>query len=106
HQALATCFGARLRRAAKVMHGKTSCVTHGGGGLFTGLPQPLVAMRYHSWLVEAASLDARWEVCAWTDQQEVMGLLHRPTGAWGLQFHPESVGTPGGAQLLRNFADQ
>lgn len=109
HQALGEAFGARIVRAARLVHGKTSEVEHDGGGVFAGLPNPLTATRYHSLVVE--DLPAELEATAWaTDELQgggttrvLMGLRHRSLPLWGVQFHPESVLTQSGHQLLSNF---
>ncbi|MEX0690227.1 MAG: aminodeoxychorismate/anthranilate synthase component II [Gemmatimonadales bacterium] len=107
HQALGEAFGARTVRADRLMHGKTSPVTHTGGNVFAGLPSPLVAMRYHSLVVDPASVPAALEVTAWSadraDGAEIMGLAHRTHPVWGVQFHPESVGTDTGFRMVENF---
>lgn len=105
HQCLAHVFGGRVVRAARLMHGKTSPVRHDGRGLFRGLPDPFTATRYHSLLVERESLPAVFEVTAWTDEGEIMGMRHRGLPAWGVQFHPESILTEGGMQILANFLE-
>jgi len=107
HQALGEAFGARTVRADRLMHGKTSPVTHTGANVFAGLPSPLVAMRYHSLVVDPASVPAALEVTAWSadraDGAEIMGLAHRTHPVWGVQFHPESVGTDTGFRMVENF---
>jgi anthranilate synthase/aminodeoxychorismate synthase-like glutamine amidotransferase len=105
HQALAVAFGGRVVRAAQVMHGKTSRIIHDGRGIFRGLDNPFVATRYHSLIVERDGLPDTLEVTCTTADSIVMGL--RVTGAetWGVQFHPESILTRAGRDLLRNFLD-
>jgi anthranilate synthase/aminodeoxychorismate synthase-like glutamine amidotransferase len=103
HQALAQCFGGRIVRATRLMHGKTSPISHCGQHVFRGLSQGFLATRYHSLLVERESLPADFEVTAWTAEGEIMGLRHTPTGAEGVQFHPESILCPEGQKLLKNF---
>ena len=105
HQAIGEAYGGRVVRAHRVMHGKTSAVTHNGRGLFAGLPSPLEVMRYHSLVVERASLPDVLEVlaCAADDTDEIHAMRHRRHPVWGVQFHPESVMTVGGKQLLANF---
>jgi anthranilate synthase component 2 len=106
HQALSIAFGGTVERAAAPMHGKTSLVAHDGQGVFTGLAQPFEAGRYHSLVVPRDGLPNDFEVSAWvTDDQTVMGLRHRAWPVSGVQFHPESVLTPAGHQLLRNFLE-
>ena len=109
HQAIAQAFGARVVRAARVMHGKTSAIRHQEMGLFAGLKQPLTVTRYHSLIVEAESLPAELEVTAWTlpdqpqQKPEIMGLRHRHLPIVGVQFHPESILSEQGMELLANF---
>jgi anthranilate synthase/aminodeoxychorismate synthase-like glutamine amidotransferase len=103
HQALGQAFGGRVVRAPRPMHGKTSEVHHDGRTIFAGLPSPFVATRYHSLIVERASLPECLEVSAWTDDGVVMGLRHRSFPIEGVQFHPESILTHAGKPLLRNF---
>jgi len=105
HQAIGEAFGARVVRAAKVMHGKTSRVEHGGTELFAGLPAPLEVMRYHSLVVERQSLPEALQVTGTTvgDPAEIQSMRHRTMPVWGVQFHPESIFTQQGKQLLRNF---
>jgi anthranilate synthase/aminodeoxychorismate synthase-like glutamine amidotransferase len=104
HQSLAEAFGGKVVRAQRLMHGKTSPIHHNNTGVFKGMPQPFEATRYHSLIVEKASLPSVFEVSAWTAEQEIMGLKHTPTGAEGVQFHPESILTEKGRILLENFA--
>jgi anthranilate synthase/aminodeoxychorismate synthase-like glutamine amidotransferase len=103
HQSLGAAFGGRVVRAARLMHGKTSTITHDGRGVFTGLPNPFEAMRYHSLIVEEAGLPECLEVTARSEQGELMGLRHRTLPLEGVQFHPESIMTPHGVTLLGNF---
>ena len=103
HQALGQVFGGRVVRAPKLMHGKTSEIHHDGRSLFAGLPQPFTATRYHSLIVERDSVPACLEVTAWTEDGLVMGLRHREHALEGVQFHPESILTSAGKDLLRNF---
>ena len=105
HQAIGEAYGGRVVRADRVMHGKTSDLLHDGTDLFEGLPQPMRVMRYHSLVVEPASLPATLDVTARaTDSDtEIHAFRHRQHPVWGVQFHPESVLTDGGKQLLRNF---
>ncbi len=91
HQAMAQAFGASVVRAAKVMHGKTSPVTHNGQGVFRGLPSPLTVTRYHSLIVDPATLPECFEITAWSETQEIMGIRHREWDLEGVQFHPESI---------------
>ena len=106
HQCLAQVFGGRVVRAQELMHGKTSPVHHGGRGVFAGLPDPLTATRYHSLIAERSSLPDCLEVTAWLEDGTIMGLAHRHhPHLQGVQFHPESVLTQGGHQLLANFLE-
>lgn len=102
HQALGQAFGGRVVRAPRLMHGKTSFIRHHGDPLFTGVPNPFQATRYHSLVVERESLPDTFDVIADCDGL-IMGLRHRPTGAAGVQFHPESILTPDGKRILANF---
>ena len=103
HQCVGQYFGGKVIRADRLMHGKTSPIHHSGKGLFAGLPQDFKATRYHSLLVEKASLPDCLEVTAETREGEIMGLQHRELPIHGVQFHPESMATENGMQLLRNF---
>jgi len=103
HQSLGQAFGGKVVRAATLMHGKTSEIHHDGKTLFAGVPSPFTATRYHSLIVERASLPDCLEVSAWTDDGVVMGLRHKQFPVEGVQFHPESILTAAGKQLLRNF---
>ena len=105
HQALGQAFGGDVRRAPKLMHGKTSQIHHDGRGVFAGLPVPFTATRYHSLVVERASVPESLEITAWTDDGIVMGLRHREHALEGVQFHPESILTTVGKDLLRNFLE-
>ena len=104
HQCLGQAFGARVVRGEPV-HGKTAAVHHDGRPPFQGLPEPFQATRYHSLVVESASIPAGLEVSAWTESGIVMGLRHRERPSFGVQFHPESVLTPEGRLLLRKFLE-
>jgi anthranilate synthase/aminodeoxychorismate synthase-like glutamine amidotransferase len=103
HQSIGEAFGGETIRAARLMHGKTSPIIHDGRGVFTGLPNPFEAMRYHSLVVSEATLPACLEITAKSDQGELMGLRHKELAIEGVQFHPESIMTPDGVQLLKNF---
>jgi anthranilate synthase/aminodeoxychorismate synthase-like glutamine amidotransferase len=105
HQSLGEAFGGRTVRASRVMHGKTSAVSHDGRGVFTGIPSPFEAMRYHSLIVEEESLPACLAVTARSEKGELMGMRHRDLPLEGVQFHPESIMTPHGIILLKNFID-
>ena len=106
HQALVEAFGGRVVRNHRLMHGKTSRVTHDGRGLFAGLPNPVDVGRYHSLVAERATLPPELEISAWTDEGEIMGVRHRTLCIEGVQFHPESVLTPEGPKLMANFLTQ
>jgi len=103
HQCVGEAFGATVGRASRLMHGKTSPIIHDGKTIFEGLENPFEAMRYHSLLVEAVTVPDCLEISARTAEGEVMGLRHKHYPIEGVQFHPESIGTPGGKTLLRNF---
>ena len=103
HQALGVAHGAVVGRASRLMHGKTSAIRHGGGGLFAGLPNPFEATRYHSLEVRAETLPPEIEPVAWSEDGTLMAMRHRTRPYWGVQFHPESVLTVEGPALLRNF---
>jgi para-aminobenzoate synthetase component II len=103
HQCLGEAFGGRVVRASRLMHGKTSPILHDSRTIFSGLPSPFEAIRYHSLLVEPESLPECLEVSAWTAEGEIMGLRHKRLGVEGVQFHPESILTEHGKDLLKNF---
>lgn len=105
HQCIGYVFGGRIERAPRLMHGKTSPIYHNGRGSFAGLPNPFVATRYHS-LILAQPVPEELEVTATTDQEEVMGILHREHPLEGVQFHPESILTTEGKRFLRNFLER
>jgi len=105
HQAIGQVFGGDVVRAKTLMHGKTSQIRHEGKGLFAGLPEGFTATRYHSLSVARDSLPAALEITAWADDGEIMGLQHRTRPVFGVQFHPESIATQGGHDLLGNFLD-
>ena len=102
-QGLGYYYGGKVSRAKKVMHGKTSIITHTGKGLFKGLPQDLEVMRYHSLVVEKANLPKDLEILATSEDGEIMGLAHKKYKLSGVQFHPESFATEGGKQIIKNF---
>jgi anthranilate synthase/aminodeoxychorismate synthase-like glutamine amidotransferase len=106
HQCIGQVFGGAVVRAPQVMHGKTSWISHDGAGVFTGLPTPFEATRYHSLVVERDGLPDVLEVSAEAEDGTIMGLRHRELPIEGVQFHPESILTAGGHQLLRNFLDR
>jgi anthranilate synthase component II len=110
HQGIGQAFGGRIVHAREIMHGKTSLIHHGDAGVFQGLPNPFEATRYHSLVIEAESLPACLEVTAWTTGEqgghdEIMGVRHRELAVEGVQFHPESILTDCGHDLLRNFLE-
>ncbi|HEY5090579.1 MAG TPA: aminodeoxychorismate/anthranilate synthase component II [Polyangia bacterium] len=106
HQAIGQAFGGKIVRAAHVMHGKTSKIFHDGRGVFTGLPNPLEATRYHSLLIERASVPDCLEITARTADEEIMAVRHKSLPVEGVQFHPESFLTTSGKDLLRNFLER
>ena len=105
HQTIGQAFGGNVIRAQDIVHGKMGTMHHAGQGVFAGLPSPFLATRYHSLIVERASLPACLEVTAWLDDGTIMGLRHREKLIEGVQFHPESIASEHGHQLLRNFLD-
>ncbi|WP_339834419.1 aminodeoxychorismate/anthranilate synthase component II [Paenibacillus sp. FSL R7-0272] len=106
HQAIGQAFGGNVIRADRMMHGKTSEMHHQGTSVFTGLPSPFTATRYHSLIVERSSLPDCLEITAETAEGEIMGLRHKTYAIEGVQFHPESIITDHGHQMLRNFLSQ
>ena len=106
HQAIAAVFGGKVVRADRIMHGKTSRIFHDGRSIFRDLANPFVAVRYHSLIVARNSLPDCLEISAWTEQGEIMGLRHRQHRVEGVQFHPESILTEAGKNLLQNFSIQ
>jgi anthranilate synthase component II len=109
HQSIGAAYGAEVVRARRVMHGKVSPVAHHGRDLFAGLPNPLRVARYHSLVIAPASLPAELEVLAWTAEDgwedEIQAVRHRSHPVWGVQFHPESIASEAGRELVRNFLD-
>lgn len=105
HQSIGQAYGGKIVRADRLMHGKTSPVFHNDQDLFAGLPDPFDATRYHSLLVERASVPECLEITAWTVEGEIMGLRHRNLPVWGMQFHPESILTLAGMDILKNFLE-
>ena len=103
HQSLAVAFGGEVVRAERLMHGKTSMIKHDGRTIFRQLPNPFEATRYHSLIVKRSTLPSCFEVSAETEEGEIMGMRHKTLGAEGVQFHPESILTAAGKDLLRNF---
>ncbi len=105
HQAIGAAFGGTVVRSVSLMHGKTSPIHHNDKELYAGLPNPFPATRYHSLVVERSSLPECLEVTAWVENGEIMGMRHRELPIWGVQFHPESILTEGGMDILRNFLE-
>ncbi|MCK0510696.1 aminodeoxychorismate/anthranilate synthase component II [Aromatoleum buckelii] len=106
HQSIGAAFGGRVVHAQRPMHGKTSPVFHEGQGVFRGLPNPVTCTRYHSLAIERDRLPDCLEITAWTEDGEIMGVRHRTLAVEGVQFHPESILSDHGHQLLRNFLEQ
>ena len=106
HQCLGYAYGAKIVRAKRLMHGKTSPVYHNKKTIFKGIPNPFEATRYHSLLVQKDNLPENLEITAWTKQGEIMGLKHKEYHLWGVQFHPESILTKSGRNILANFLKQ
>jgi para-aminobenzoate synthetase component II len=103
HQAIGYCFGGKIVQAERLMHGKTSKIYHHKEDIFKNIPNPFLATRYHSLLVEKKSLPSCLEITAWTKESEIMGLKHKAYPLWGVQFHPESILTKSGKAILDNF---
>jgi anthranilate synthase/aminodeoxychorismate synthase-like glutamine amidotransferase len=106
HQCIGHALGAKVVRAGRIMHGKTSWIHHDGRGIYRGIANPFEATRYHSLVIEPGTLPDELEVVAWTDQNEIMGVRHRRYPLEGVQFHPESFLTLEGIKLLKNFLEQ
>lgn len=105
HQSIGAAFGGRIVHAKRQMHGKVSPIHHADVGIFRGLPNPFNATRYHSLAIERETLPDCLEITAWTEDGEIMGVRHKTLAIEGLQFHPESIMTEGGHQLLKNFLE-
>ncbi|NUK32008.1 aminodeoxychorismate/anthranilate synthase component II [Parageobacillus sp. VR-IP] len=105
HQAIAQAFGGKIVRADRLMHGKTSQVFHDRKTIFSGIPSPFTATRYHSLIVEKETLPDCFEISAWTEENEIMAIRHKTLPVEGVQFHPESIMTSHGMQLLKNFIE-
>ncbi|MFC1667521.1 anthranilate synthase component II [Candidatus Omnitrophota bacterium] len=105
HQCIAEVFGGKIISASKLMHGKTSVIYHAKRGIFKGILMPFEATRYHSLIVERKSLPGALQISAWTKDNEIMALKHKKFSVWGVQFHPESILTQQGKNLLKNFID-
>lgn len=106
HQSIGQTFGGRIIHAAQLMHGKTSPVYHNSTGVFSGLPNPFIATRYHSLVIERSTLPDCLEITAWTEDGEIMGIRHKTLAVEGVQFHPESILSEYGHLLLKNFLEQ
>jgi anthranilate synthase component II len=106
HQSIGQAFGGKIVHARQLMHGKTSPIQHEGAGVFRGLPRPFAATRYHSLVIERSSLPDCLAVTAWTDDGEIMGVRHKTLAVEGVQFHPESILTEHGHQMLKNFLEE
>lgn len=106
HQSIGQAFGGKVVHARQLMHGKTSQIQHEGAGVFRGLPQPFSATRYHSLVIERASLPDCLAITAWTDDGEIMGVRHKQLAVEGVQFHPESILTEHGHRMLKNFLEE
>ncbi len=105
HQSIGQAFGGKIAHAKTLMHGKTSQIHHHNNGVFTGLPNPFTATRYHSLVIERETLPECLEVTAWTDDDEIMGVKHKTMNVHGVQFHPESILTEHGHAILKNFLE-
>ncbi|MFH1552142.1 MAG: aminodeoxychorismate/anthranilate synthase component II [Candidatus Omnitrophota bacterium] len=103
HQCIAEVYGAKVVRGSRIMHGKVSPISHNGKGIFKDIPSPFIATRYHSLVVEQGSLKDPLDLVAWTQDEEIMGIAHKTKPIWGVQFHPESLLTTEGKNILRNF---
>ena len=106
HQAIGFAYGGKIVGAKKLMHGKTSMIYHNQKTIFRGIPDPFEATRYHSLVVERKTLPSALEITAWTKESEIMGLKHKQFPLWGVQFHPESILTKAGKDILANFLKQ
>jgi para-aminobenzoate synthetase component 2 len=103
HQAIGEAYGGEVVRAGRIMHGKTSEILHDGKGVFEGLKSPFTATRYHSLIIKRESIPNCLKICAWTKEEEIMGVRHKEFNVHGVQFHPESILTEDGKKLLLNF---
>jgi anthranilate synthase component 2 len=106
HQSIGQAFGGRIIHAQTIMHGKTSKISHNNKGVFRGIKDPFIATRYHSLVIDRESLPDCFDVTAWTDDNEIMGIKHKELAIEGVQFHPESILSEHGHDLLKNFLDQ
>ena len=105
HQCLGQVFGGEIIRAKRIMHGKISNIYHSRDAIFKGVPNPFPATRYHSLLIKRANVPSVFKIIAWTDRDEIMGVKHKKHPSWGVQFHPESIMTTSGMQILKNFLE-
>jgi len=105
HQSIGVAFGGRIVRAKRLMHGKVSQIFHTGEGVFKGIPSPFTAVRYHSLVIERESLPDVLKITAWSEDEEIMGVQHREYPVFGVQFHPESVLSEHGMDILKNFLE-
>jgi len=106
HQSIGQAFGGKIIHAQTIMHGKTSKISHNNKGVFTGIKDPFIATRYHSLVIDRESLPDCFDITAWTDDNEIMGIKHKELAIEGVQFHPESILSEHGHDLLKNFLDQ
>lgn len=106
HQAIGHAFGATIINAKQIMHGKTSLISHNNSGVFKNISNPFQATRYHSLVIDRKTLSTDFEMTAWTDDNEIMGIKHRTFALEGVQFHPEAILTEHGMQLLNNFLEE
>ena len=106
HQSIGQAFGGKIIHAQTIMHGKTSRISHNNRGVFSGIKNPFIATRYHSLVIDRKSLPDCFDITAWTDDNEIMGIKHKELAIEGVQFHPESILSEYGHHLLKNFLDQ
>lgn len=106
HQSIVEAYGGKVTGADRIMHGKTSMISHDGKGIFKGLPNPFEAVRYHSLIVKKNNLPNCFDISAWSEEGEIMGIRHKKHPVSGVQFHPESILTEAGSMLLKNFLDE
>ena len=106
HQSIGQAFGGKIVHAQTIMHGKTSKISHNNKGVFRGIKNPFIATRYHSLVIDRESLPNCFDITAWTDDNEIMGIKHKELAIEGVQFHPESILSEHGHDLLKNFLDQ
>jgi anthranilate synthase component 2 len=106
HQSIGQAFGGKIVHAQTIMHGKTSKISHNNKGVFRGIKNPFIATRYHSLVIDKKSLPNCFDITAWTDDNEIMGIKHKELAIEGVQFHPESILSEHGHDLLKNFLDQ